>query len=90
MRITKIERQKKRSSRKSIFIDGSFAFGVSDDILLKFALHEGTLLDEGTIEKIIAANGEETAKQKALRFLAIRPPKQERDPRLFVEKRIFG
>ena len=43
MHITKIERQKKRSSRKSIFIDGSFAFGVSDDILLKFALHEGAL-----------------------------------------------
>ena len=73
MRITKIERQKKRSSRESIFIDGSFAFGVSDDILLKFALHVGAMLDEGMIEKIIAANDEETAKQKALRFLAIRP-----------------
>ncbi len=73
MRITKIERQKKRPSRKSIFIDGSFAFGVSDDILLKLALHEGALLDEGMIEKIIASDHEETAKQKALRFLAIRP-----------------
>lgn len=73
MLITKIERQKKRSSRKSIFIDGSFAFGVSDDILLKFALHEGASLDEGMVEKIIASDHEETAMQKAFRFLAIRP-----------------
>ena len=38
MHITKIRTAKKTViPRKSIFIDGSFAFGVSDDILLKFA-----------------------------------------------------
>lgn len=73
MRITRIERQKKKSSRRSIFIDGNFAFGVSDDILLKFALHQGALLDKETIEKIVASDHEETAKQKAFRYLAIRP-----------------
>ena len=78
MLITKIERQKKRTSRKSVFIDGSFAFGVSDDVMLKFALHEGVQLEKGTIEKILATEHEETAKQKALRFLSIRPrSKQE-------------
>ncbi len=73
MLITKIERQKKRSSRKSVFVDGSFAFGVSDDVLLKFALHEGAQLDKKTIEKILQSEHEETAKEKALRFLSIRP-----------------
>ncbi len=73
MRITKIQRQKKRASRKSVFIDGSFAFGVSDDVLLKFALHEGAELDQGTIDQILETEDEETAKQKTLRFLSIRP-----------------
>ena len=89
MHITKIERQKKRSSRKSIFIDGSFAFGVSDDILLKFALHEGALLDEGTIEKIVASDHEEAAKQKALRFLAIRP-RSKREIRDYLLRKEFS
>ena len=73
MLVTKIERQKKRTSRKSVFIDGSFAFGISDDVLLKFALHEGAQLEQGTLEKILKTEDEETAKQKALRFLSIRP-----------------
>ena len=89
MHITKIERQKKRSSRKSIFIDGSFAFGVSDDILLKFALHEGALLDKGTIEKIVASDHEEAAKQKALRFLAIRP-RSKREIRDYLLRKEFS
>ncbi len=89
MRITKIERQKKRPSRKSIFIDGSFAFGVSDDILLKFALHEGALLNEGMIEKIIASDHEETAKQKALRFLAIRP-RSKKEIRDYLSRKEFS
>jgi regulatory protein len=73
MRITKIERQKKHPSRKSIFIDGSFAFGISDDVLLKFHLHEGAELEKSAAEKILQAENEETAKQKVMRFLSIRP-----------------
>ncbi len=89
MRVTKIERQKKRSSRRSVFIDGSFAFGISDDILLKFALHEGALLDEGTVEKIIASDHEETAKHKALRFLSIRP-RSKKEIRDYLLRREFS
>ncbi len=73
MRITKIERQKKRSSRVSVFIDGTFAFGVSDDIMLRFALHEGAELDDAAVCMIQGADNEETAKQSALRYLSIRP-----------------
>jgi regulatory protein len=73
MRITKIERQKKRASRVSIFIDGSFAFGVSIDVMLRYALHEGVDLDQAAVDIIRDSENEETAKQKALRYLAIRP-----------------
>jgi Uncharacterized protein conserved in bacteria len=88
MRITKIERQKKRSSRKSVFIDGSFAFGISDDVLLKFALHEGTQLEKGTMEKILEREHEETAKQKAFRFLSIRP-RSKKEIRDYLSRKEF-
>jgi len=88
MRITKIERQKKRASRKSIFIDGTFAFGVSDDVLLRFGLHEGAELGEGMAARIIEAENEETAKQKALRFLGIRP-RSKKEIRDYLMKKSF-
>jgi regulatory protein len=73
MRITKIEGQKKHPSRKSIFIDGTFAFGVSVDVLLKFNLYVGEELEQSDTEKILHAENVETAKQKVMRFLSIRP-----------------
>ena len=73
MRITKIERQKKHPSRKSVFIDDAFAFGVTDEVMVRFSLHQGAELDKETVEKILLTENEETAKQKAFRFLAIRP-----------------
>jgi len=89
MLITKIERQKKRTSRKSVFIDGSFAFGVSDEVLLKFSLHEGAQLDKGALEKILETENEETAKQKALRFLSIRP-RSKKEIRDYLLKKEFS
>ena len=73
MLITKIERQKKHPSRCSIFIYGEFAFGISDKLLLLFSLHQGASLEQGEVDKILKAELEETAKQKAFRFLSIRP-----------------
>jgi len=89
MRITKIERQKKRASRKSIFIDGNFAFGVSDDVLLKFALHEGAELDEEAVERIAEAENEASAQQKALRLLGIRP-RSKKEIRDYLIKKDFS
>ncbi|MGA7161528.1 MAG: RecX family transcriptional regulator [Bacteroidota bacterium] len=89
MLITKIERQKKRASRKSVFVDGSFAFGIGDDVLIKFALHEGAQLDKGTIEKILKTEQEETAKQKALRFLSIRP-RSKKEMRDYLLRKEFS
>ena len=56
-----------------MFLDGAFAFGVSDDVLLKYSLHVGAELDQGAVDNILRAEEEETAKQKALRYLSIRP-----------------
>ena len=73
MRITKIERQKKRPSRASVFIDDAFAFGIGVEVLTRLSLHVGAELNKEMIDMILLTEDEEGAKQKALRFLAIRP-----------------
>lgn len=89
MRITKIEVQKKHPSRKSIFVDGKFAFGVSVDVLLKFNLHVGKELEQSAAEKILHAENVETAKQKVMRFLSIRP-RSEKEIRDYLIRKEYA
>ncbi|HTX18143.1 MAG TPA: RecX family transcriptional regulator [Bacteroidota bacterium] len=89
MRVSKIERQKKHSHRASIFIDGEFAFGVSDDVLLRYGLHVGAELGEREVEEIARAEQEESAKQRALRFLSIRP-RSRKEIRDYLLRREFS
>jgi len=70
--VTKIEEQKKRSSRFSVFIDGEFVFGVDRDVLLDHPLHEG---DDITPEQVAFYKAEDAfmrAKGKALSLLSYR------------------
>ena len=52
MKITKIEKQKKNSSRYSIYIDDEYSFGAYDDTLLKYGLRTGDELSALLIEEI--------------------------------------
>ncbi|GAI61233.1 unnamed protein product, partial [marine sediment metagenome] len=52
-KITKIERQKKRQNRVSIFLDDIFFCGISQDLLLKLNLFEGKEVDEEMMGKLI-------------------------------------
>lgn len=73
MRITKIESQQNNPGRKSIYADGVFVVGVSDETLLRAGLRTG---DEMTAERLkVLIQEEETsgAKRVALRFLSHRP-----------------
>lgn len=89
MRISKIEGQKKHPSRKSIFIDGKFAFGVSADVLLKFGLHVGKELEQSDKEKVLHAENVETAKQKVMRFLSFRP-RSRKEIRDYLFRKDYG
>ncbi len=51
-KITKIEFQKKNQGRYSIYIDGEFAFGVHEDVLVQHSLRKGMELDDEQIELI--------------------------------------
>lgn len=70
--ITKIEVQKRNPRRRSVFIDGKFAFGVNEEVISNFRLEKGEEIDERDIKEIIKQKGESEAKEAALRFLSFR------------------
>ncbi len=89
MRITKIETQKKRGGRVSIFVDGEFAVGLSKETLVRAGLRVG---DQLTPTRLEALQGEEThfqARNAALRLLSVRA-RSERELRDRLRTKEFG
>ncbi|HID94304.1 MAG TPA: hypothetical protein EYP60_09460 [bacterium (Candidatus Stahlbacteria)] len=72
VKITKIEQQKRKPARKSIYVDGEFAFGVHEEIVLKFGLFEGKEITEAEKEKIVREETKRSAKEVALNLLSYR------------------
>ena len=70
--ITKLEIQKSRKNRVSIFLNGEFAFGIDQAVALEWQLREGTELSEKTIEQIQVAEEKRKAKEQTFRWLAYR------------------
>jgi regulatory protein len=70
--ITRIQAQKKNSSRRSVFLDGKFAFGLDEEVVSKLRLEKGENLTEGRIKEILSQKAENEAKNAALRFLSFR------------------
>lgn len=72
MLITKIEQQKKNKSRWSIFADGSFVLGVSEDTIFKFGLRVKDELDDNELRKIREYDEYIYGKKIAFDFLSYR------------------
>jgi len=70
--ITKIEAQKKNPRRRSVFINGEFAFGVDEEVISKLGLKKGEGLTKPKIKNILTQKNENEAKEVALRFLSFR------------------
>lgn len=70
--ITRIEAQKKTPRRRSVFIDGKFAFGLDEEVVSKLGLEKGEALTESRIEEILGQKSENEAKNVALKFLSFR------------------
>ena len=73
MRITDIARQKKRSNRLSIFLDGEFAFGLDEETVFKHGLKIGLELDEDRIVQVLGDEQRKKAKDAAFHYLSFRP-----------------
>lgn len=70
LKITKVEQQKNNINRYSIYINDKFAFGVHEDILVKFGLIKGAELDEDYIEDIIKEKEQVKANNFAIKLLS--------------------
>jgi regulatory protein len=71
-KITAIEVQAKRKNRRSIFLDGEFAFGINVEVLLRHGLGIGDELSQQTIDAILEDEQRKGAKDKAFRLLSVR------------------
>lgn len=67
--VTKIVEQKKRQNRRSIFLDGVFAFGVNLNVVAKFALHEGQELSAEDIDAIQKGSVRQECFDHAMRYI---------------------
>ena len=82
--ITAIKAQKRNHQRVSIYLDGSFAFGLS-----KFVAawrKPGRKLSEAEINKLLEKDTYEIALQKAMQFINHRPRSVEETRRRLIEK----
>ena len=73
MTITKLERQKRRKDRWSVYVDGEFVFGLDEVDLLYYKLSEGAEISPGRLEFLREQVVLAKASQKALDFLSHRP-----------------
>lgn len=72
MKISKIEPQKRNKKRSSIYIDGKFAYGLSNEIVLKYDLNEGDDIDEAHIQDVLLEEEKQKIKQRAFKLLQYR------------------
>lgn len=71
--ITRLAVQQRQPTRVSVFLDGVFAFGVSQELVRAWDLRVGRTLSVEEQERIAAAEQLLTAQAKALQYLAARP-----------------
>jgi regulatory protein len=73
VRITKIETQKKSPGRVSLFADGEFLIGLTKETLLRAGLRVGDDISSRQVDELTARETLLSAKNAALRLLAVRP-----------------
>jgi regulatory protein len=73
MKITSIKQQAKRTDRYSIYVDGKYAFSLSESGLLDSGLASGQELDDGQLKQLKKAAGLDKAYYNSLRYVLMRP-----------------
>jgi regulatory protein len=71
--ITRLDPQANNDDRVSVFLDGEFAFGIHEDLVVRHGLQVGASLTPEEIREIEADEAYVEAKQTALDYLAYKP-----------------
>lgn len=70
--ITRLARQTKNQRRVSVYLDGAFAFGLYEDVVLQLGLRKGVDLSVAQQQEALSADERLRARQKAMDLLAYR------------------
>jgi regulatory protein len=70
--ITKIIEQKKRPNRRNVYLDGAFAFGLSDNVVARFRLREGMTISEEQVREIAQGEVRQECFDYAMKYLQMR------------------
>lgn len=84
--ITDVQTQVKRAERRSIFINGEFALGVSEETYVRYALYKGRVLTPELLEEVRREDEIFQCKQTAMRFLERRMRSRQEVERKLVAK----
>jgi regulatory protein len=71
--ITKITRKKSKRPQSIVYVDGAQAFDLSDDVLMKFGLRVGDILDDEKVEQIVTGEAYHRALTLSVNYLSYRP-----------------
>jgi len=70
--VTKVVSQAKRRDRVSVFVDGEFAFGLSDEVAVRHGIRPGIAIDRLLLEPVNRDEAVASCKRTALRYLSYR------------------
>lgn len=87
-KITKIEVQKKNTSRFNIYVDDQFELGVSEDTLVKLNLKKGDVLSASDLQQIKHQEFQQQAIQQALHYLSYRK-RSTKEVEIYLKKQDF-
>lgn len=89
-KITDIQKQKKNQSRFSIYLDGTYAFGVSEDVMIRHhkQLGIGQEIEQAFIEEVLTAEEVQKAFDSAVNLLSFRP-RSEKELRTRLKQKEF-
>jgi regulatory protein len=73
MKITSIKQQAKRTERYSIFVEGKYAFSLSENALLESKLAGGQELTKEQVNEYKKISADDKLYNQALRYVAMRP-----------------
>ena len=88
-KITAITEQRRRKNRRSIHIDGEFAFGVNVNVVARFRLREGMIITDDLRREIEQGEVKQEAFDHAMRLLGQRM-QSERELRQKLGRKDYG
>lgn len=86
MKITAIKQQKKRPDRYSVYIDGEYCFGLSENDLVDLGLYKGQEFTPEQLDEMRQASAVGKAYDRALNYVSIRPRSEQEIARYLQRK----